>query len=96
MGMRAHLKKQILLGIRPENVRISKLASGQPHELRARTERIEMLGGETHLYFDLGTGSCVARTTSSNGLSLDENVSLDFEMARAHFFDGATGERIHL
>jgi len=92
--MRVHLKKQLVLGIRPENIRISKSNADQENEIEARTERIEMLGGETHLYLNIGPSSCVTRAAGSNGLSLDDKVWLVFDMTHAHFFDPVTGQRI--
>jgi len=89
--MRAHMNRQLILGIRPENIRISKGIVDQQSQIQGKTERIEMLGAETHLYLDLGTSCCVARTPGGNGLDLNENLPVVFEMAHAHFFDEAGG-----
>jgi len=93
--MRAHLEKEVLLGIRPEHVHVSHQTAVDENQIEARTERIEMLGGETHLYLDMATTSCVARVATSNGLSLKDKVTLVFDLPHAHFFDPITGQRIN-
>jgi multiple sugar transport system ATP-binding protein len=93
--MRAHLEKEVLLGIRPEHVHVSQHSTVHDNQIEARTERIEMLGGETHLYLDMARTFCVARVATSNGLSLKDSVRLVFDMPHAHFFDPITGRRLN-
>ena len=91
-GMQGH--KEIILGIRPEDIKIAELSVTQENEIKATTERVEMLGAETNLHLDMGPTTCIARVPSANGLALNKIVSLIFDMTQAHFFDSVTEERI--
>jgi len=92
--MQPHIRKRIILGIRPEDIKVSEVSARAENEIEARTQRVEMLGPETNLHLDMGASSCVARIPPGNDLAVNKTVSLIFDMSRAHFFDSVTEERI--
>nr|MCV4209543.1 ABC transporter ATP-binding protein [Roseomonas sp. SXEYE001] len=84
------------IGLRPEALHL--LPSGSPRDgavLNARLRRIENLGAECMLHFDLlalpGHG-VIVRAASIKGLSVGEEVVLGYDIASIHLFD-AKGER---
>ncbi|MGG5823905.1 ABC transporter ATP-binding protein [Falsiroseomonas sp. HW251] len=78
------------VGLRPEAMRV---VPGGP--LAARLRRMENLGPEVMLHFDLPTiagASVVVRAASAAGVAAGGEAALAFDPAAAHLFDAA-GER---
>ena len=87
-----HNGKDVVLGLRPENITEQIGAAGQAVE--AVAEVIEPLGAETYLYAAKAGHSFVARVAPGENIRAKKSVSLAFDMDRAHFFDAATGKAI--
>ena len=88
--------RQILFGIRPENVtdtpNVSEPASGRTVE--AVVEAVEPRGAETYLHLTRGAQSLVARIPAARRVVPGQNASLVLEMGHAQFFDPATGRSL--
>jgi multiple sugar transport system ATP-binding protein len=85
----------IVFGIRPENITAQtarSLVAGQ--DLRAVVEVVEPMGSETYLYLTTGAHSFVARVHANERFTVNENLSLTFDMTTAHFFDPVSEVRI--
>jgi sn-glycerol 3-phosphate transport system ATP-binding protein len=83
-----HDGRDLLLGIRPENIRLGE--SGAPAEVKA----IEYLGAETMIEANLAGASVLARLNGRPPCRVGERVQLRWPAEAAHWFDMSTGRRI--
>jgi multiple sugar transport system ATP-binding protein len=98
-------EKAVTLGIRPEDVSVVP-ESGPPLFLGestivhppitapARLDLVEALGNEVFVYATFGTHSITARVAPQPLPGIGEPITLAFDLAKAHFFDRVSGERI--
>lgn len=85
----------ITFGIRPEDVSIVASLRAAPAAVTARLDLVESLGNETFIYARAGRHDVTARVSPPQALPpLGGSVVLAFNLERAHFFDGASTERI--
>ncbi len=87
--------KAVTLGIRPEDVSVVAGPGVAPATATARLDLVESLGNETFIYARVGRHDLTARLSPPQPLPpLGSNIVLSFNLERAHFFDGVSGERI--
>ena len=87
--------KAVTLGIRPEDVSVLTTPGISPATATARLDLVESLGNETFIYARVGKHDLTARLSPPQPLPpLGSNIVLSFNLERAHFFDGVSGERI--
>src|SRR3954468_4299749 len=87
--------KAITLGIRPEDVSVVGSAQAALAATTARLDLVESLGNETFIYARAGRHDITARVSPAAQLpSLGGSIVLAFNLEKAHFFDGGSGERI--
>jgi multiple sugar transport system ATP-binding protein len=96
----------VTLGIRPEDVSVEPEAGGPPlftgestivHPpitAPARLELVEALGNEAFVYATVGKYSITARVAPRPFPAPGSPINLAFDLAKAHFFDKGTGDRI--
>ncbi len=94
--IRAYIGKQVVLGIRPEDLKLSTIAEPCQQRIEAIAERVESLGAETHLHLASAAHSFIARVQSGDGIVMNRQISLVVAMQNAHFFDPATEKAIGL
>jgi multiple sugar transport system ATP-binding protein len=85
---------EVLLGARPEHLRV--LAAGEHSAVgfRALVTNIEQLGHETILYGRAdGADICVRRPRSAD-ISVGDEIRLGIELDRLHIFEAASGRRL--
>jgi len=83
--------RKVLLGIRPEAVRIDPEAG-----LSCLVSLVEPTGSETHLIAHAGQTEIVAVLKERSQIHEGDSVKLSFDAAQAHFFDPDSGERLTL
>src|SRR6266704_5678706 len=66
--------KPLIMGIRPENMFIAN--AGDNGIVRAKLERIELLGGESHLHFSTGAHSLTVRSAGVERAPVSRDVQL--------------------
>lgn len=84
------VERELLFGIRPEDLGSLRPARTDEPAVRARVEVIEVLGAETYLYLDAVTdsdGACIARVDSHNRVRVGEELNLPLSFDHAHLFD---------
>jgi len=94
----------IVLGIRPEDVIVGdERPTGNDHSLGearpvvcvpARVDLVEPLGNETFVHTTVGSYVVTARCTTRALPPVGATVSLTIDVARVHWFDAESGERI--
>ena len=97
--------RPLTLGIRPEDVSVV-IASGPtiflgestivhpPITAPACLDLVEALGNEVFVYATIGPYSITARIAPQPLPALGKPITLAFDLAKAHFFDRETGDRV--
>jgi multiple sugar transport system ATP-binding protein len=91
-GPDAAATERLLLGIRPEHVRVSVV----PRDgwLPATVYVTELMGSETFVFLTLGDKRIIARTPADFRAELESIVWIEFETTKVHFFHATSGERL--
>jgi multiple sugar transport system ATP-binding protein len=86
-------KKKVVLGIRPESIHDARFSGeiAEKSEVKAKVEVIEPMGSETHLHLTTGRTPFVARVEAHTKAEMNQEISMLFDMGKAHFFDCETG-----
>jgi multiple sugar transport system ATP-binding protein len=88
------LPEKVLIGVRPEDVRVST-TQGNGCSIPAQVSVVEPLGGETVVDLHLGSDLIKAVVPPTQRLDERRHVWLSFDPARIHLFDARTGQRIY-
>jgi multiple sugar transport system ATP-binding protein len=94
--LQAYVGKQILLGIRPEDLTHSPPGQIPPPGRTVETlvEFVQPMGSETHVHLVSGGHTFVARVPPSCPVRANQRAAFVVEIRNAHFFDPATGKAI--
>lgn len=87
LAYRTQLKEgaQVIVGIRPEHITVSKIAGGV--HATAKIHAIEHLGESQYLYIALDDGQrLVVRTEQDSKYLKEERVSVQFDRMKSHLF----------
>lgn len=87
---------ELLVGVRPEELRLLDAGSGGPNTLRGTVSAVELLGAETLIVVDLdqGAGEVTARMHRDVQLALGDTATLGFDAQALYLFDGRTEKAI--
>ena len=92
--LRHHVGKELILGLRPEQIAIagSRSAGAAKTKAKVHVEVVEPMGNETYIYFSTRKGGSqfVARVTPAKEPPVGKPLELMFDMASAHYFDKQT------
>ena len=83
--------RTVLLGIRPEDVRVTERADAG---VRMRLDLVEPLGQELLVTARVGGHEVIARLPPNSTSSAGQDITLAFDPESLHFFDSETRERI--
>ena len=88
--------KEILFGIRPENIYDKIFAQDARPEftITATVDMVEPMGSEIYLYLKAGDNSFIARVSNQDTATINQDLQIVFDMSKAHFFDVETEEAI--
>ncbi len=84
--------QEVVLGVRPEHVRLSKTGSEETNKITVKD--VELLGNELIAYFGVGEDAVSAKFSADDELKADEELFVEFNMEKVHFFDPTTTNRI--
>ena len=93
--LKDYLDKEIILGIRPEDILLEKNSSNSM-ELEILIDVTEPMGNETFIYFEVEKIQFIARVKPSKELKRDKKVKLYIDSSRVYFFDKQSGKNILL
>ncbi|MBN1269207.1 MAG: sn-glycerol-3-phosphate ABC transporter ATP-binding protein UgpC [Kiritimatiellae bacterium] len=95
-GVNAYLGKEVTFGIRPEDVAdVLFVTSPHPeHQVKAKVEVVEPLGAEVYLYMNTGKHNFISRVDAHDTARVNQDLTMVFDMKKAHFFDAGTGQAI--
>jgi multiple sugar transport system ATP-binding protein len=88
--------KQVVLGIRPENVHDEPMVMDTfPDSIvQAEVEVVELLGAESYVYLNLAGQSLVARVAARSEIKPNTKISLALDINKIHVFHADTEETI--
>jgi multiple sugar transport system ATP-binding protein len=79
-----------ILGVRPEHI---ALQSDAPW--RGEVMVVEPTGADTFVVLQTGAGKITVRTSPQSRIQVGEHCGLQISAAHAHWFDAASGVRLH-
>lgn len=86
--------RDLILGVRAENVVVNPDPTGLPGASRAAVELPEPMGAETYLHLTSGTTKFIARTSPVTDFTPGQRVTYSLNPEKLHFFDPATEEAL--
>ncbi len=92
--MSKYSDKEIIIGIRPENISIEK-PNENSFPVEVNIEVIEPMGNETFVYFQLDGIQFISRLREYENLFSGNIVRLFIQVERVYFFDKETGDNIN-
>jgi multiple sugar transport system ATP-binding protein len=84
-------REDVLLGVRPEGVRVNPTSN---NGVSGVVEEIEPLGGETLLFLKVGTVGLTAKVSGNQAVRRGETVGVELDESALHWFDAATEMRL--
>ncbi len=94
--MLRYVDKQVIFGIRSEDIYDKLFVSEAPPENIARVhcEIYEPMGSEVSLYLNSGKHTFIARVGAHDRPQINQDLDVVFDMSKVHFFDKDTEETI--
>ena len=91
-----YIEKDIILGIRPEDVHDENVVSNTYPEAKVKltVDVSELLGSETLIYVTISGQPLVAKVNARVDVHMRDEIELTFDMNKCHFFDPNTDLRI--
>ncbi len=92
--------QQVVMGFRPEAVRMAGTSAGEATRLPATVTLVEPLGDTTIVHVELAEGGSGESTTvlckvdAASQLACGESVAIEIDSGRIHLFDSDTGENL--
>ena len=85
--LRSHVGREVLLGIRPEDLTYTEETRST---ITASVDVVEPLGAETHVYLTVGSNQLIAKVAPDVDVRVGTEISLRPNMDRVHYFDMET------
>jgi multiple sugar transport system ATP-binding protein len=89
-ALRRHSGNKVVLGVRPEALRVATGADSPDHAFDTAVEVVEPLGNEILLDVRVGASLMVARVDPGTRVKVRDAVRLSVDPERLHFFDATT------
>lgn len=95
--LEAYIGKEVVFGIRPEDIMDSNLTEIEVHEgnlVTAEVEVVEPMGSEINLYLSIGGQSIIAEVDSESDVEVGEQMQFAFDLTKMHIFDVETKKAV--
>lgn len=88
--------KEVIFGIRPEDIEVSKsfIAEHKDSTIRTTLEVKELMGAESYLYLSTGKYSLTTRIEGSSDENIGSLIDVAINMDKIHIFDKDTEETV--
>jgi multiple sugar transport system ATP-binding protein len=94
-SLEPHVGKQVVFGVRPEDIFLHDPAGGSGDGVTARAEVVELLGSEIFAHLTCGAQPLVARmAVPERPIAAGETIQIDFRMSKTHVFDKESSRTI--
>jgi multiple sugar transport system ATP-binding protein len=91
-----HRQRDITFGLRPEHICSTPDACRYPVRITLRHQMSELLGNEMYVHLTAADVTITARSTTVRHIEMGAMIDVYFDMAKAQYFDAATGARLSL
>jgi hypothetical protein len=91
--LKDHSDKEIVIGIRPEDIRLEN-DSKNSFELEILIDVLEPMGNETFIYFEVEQNPFIARVKPLKDLRFGEKIKLYIDPTNIYLFDKKLGKNI--
>ncbi|MCX3306281.1 sn-glycerol-3-phosphate ABC transporter ATP-binding protein UgpC [Bacillus sp. NEAU-CP5] len=93
---KGYAEKDVIFGIRPEDIHdeLIVVESYKNSSITAKINVAELLGSEIMVYSRIGDQDFIARIDARHDIRAGEELTVAFDMNKAHFFDSETEIRI--
>ena len=88
--LKNYIGKEIIFGIRPEDISISGEGNGIPMSV----DILEMMGNEIYLYLAIDQNTMIARVSPDTKVEEGQKINMIFNLSKAHYFDPDSEKRI--
>ncbi|WP_125152336.1 ABC transporter ATP-binding protein [Clostridium rectalis] len=89
-----YVGKKMILGIRPENLKIWDEKKGEKYDIKGVVDVTELMGAESYIYIKVGELSFTARVNGNTPFQKGDEIKFSFDDNRVYFFDKETKNRI--
>ncbi|MDU2353869.1 MAG: hypothetical protein E7D92_04650, partial [Anaerococcus sp.] len=98
LALRGYMGKEIIFGIRPENLYLSKDVGENDRYVKFDTKvrLAEMLGSETLIHFLIDNINIIAKVNTLDDFDRNQDITLAYDLDFVNLFDRQTTERITL
>ncbi len=87
--------KDIVVGIRPENLKIKNDEELSNYKAKSFVEITELMGSEIYVYLDCYGQKLICKTPADTIVKSDSEIEISFDINKMHFFDKETEAAIY-
>jgi len=89
-SLKAYAGKDVVAGIRPEDLKINNTEELSNYKAKALVEITELMGSEIYVYFDCYGQKLICKTPADTIVKSDSEIEIAFNINKMHFFDKET------
>ncbi|MDD4780536.1 MAG: sn-glycerol-3-phosphate ABC transporter ATP-binding protein UgpC [Tissierellia bacterium] len=93
-NLKAYAGKDIIAGIRPEDIKIKNTEELSNYKTKATVEITELMGSEIYVYFECYGHKLINKTPADTIVKSDSEIEIAFDINKMHFFDKETESAI--
>jgi multiple sugar transport system ATP-binding protein len=94
-GAGAQKGQEVVLGVRPEDLKDARFADANLPRIPAKVEVLEMMGNEIFVYARVGDQTLTTRMDNRSGdLQPEQDIQLAVDISHIHLFDRATEDAL--
>jgi multiple sugar transport system ATP-binding protein len=86
--------REVILGIRPEQILLATAESRNQSSIRAEVEVIEPTGPDTLVFVELNQTKVCCRMAPDDAPQVGQTLELQFDPSKVLLFDAKSGERL--
>lgn len=87
---KGYVGKEVVLGIRPENIYEGVTSENENMVIEARVELTELMGAETYIYLSKGKSNITAKVSGCSKAKIGDNLKITLNINKIHIFDKDT------
>ena len=92
--LKEYAGKDIVAGIRPEDVKIKGIEELSNYKTKARVDITELMGSEIYVYFECYGQKLICKTPADTVVESDKEIEIAFDINKMHFFNKETESAI--
>ncbi|WP_312699120.1 sn-glycerol-3-phosphate ABC transporter ATP-binding protein UgpC [Sedimentibacter sp.] len=93
-SLKPYAGKNIVSGIRPEDMKIKNTEELSSYKTKAMVEITELMGSEIYVYFDCYGQKLICKTPADTIVKSDTEIEIAFDINKMHFFDKETEKAV--